>query len=67
MGIGLLKVFKTVVKEILRDSPLGKSGSEIPHFIPKPRNFDGVTKFSNDIKKPWLKETQKEIKNIINN
>ena len=26
-----------------------------------------MTKLSDDIKKPWLKATQKEIKNLINN
>ena len=26
-----------------------------------------MTKFSDDIKKAWIKSTQKEIKNIINN
>ena len=35
MGKGLHKVFKTVVKEILQYlPPLGKSGSEVSHFIP---------------------------------
>ena len=37
------------------------------HFIPEPRNFAGVSKLSENIKKPWLKETLKEIKNLINN
>ena len=68
MGKGLHKVFKTVVKEISQDFlHLGESGSEVYHFIPKPRNFSEVTKLSDDIKKPWLKEIQKEIKNLINN
>ena len=35
----LHKVFKTVVKEILQDLPLGEPGSEISYFIPVPRNF----------------------------
>ena len=47
--------------------PLGESGSEVSHFIPEPRNFSEVTKLSEKIKKPWLKATLKEIKNIINN
>ena len=37
------------------------------HFIPKPRNFAEVTKMAENIRKPWLKATLKEIKNIINN
>ena len=68
MGKGLQKVFKTVVKEMSQDlPPLGESGSEVFYFIPEPRNFSEVTKFSDDINKPWLKATQKKIKNIINN
>ena len=68
MGKGSHKVFSTVVKEISRDfPPLGESGSEISHFIPEPRNFSEMTKLSNDIKKPWLKATQKKIKDLINN
>ena len=60
MGKGLHKVFSTVVKEILQElTPLGESGSEFSHFIPEPRNFDEVTKLSDNIKKPWLKETLK--------
>ena len=47
--------------------PLGESGLEVFHFIPEPRKFSEVTKISDDINKPWLKETQKEIKNLINN
>ena len=65
---GLHKVFSTVVKEILQElTPLGESGSEFFHFIPKPRNFAEETKFSESIKKPWLKATIEEIKNLINN
>ena len=37
------------------------------HFIPEPRNFAEVKKLSGNIRKPWLKATLKEIKNIINN
>ena len=47
--------------------PLRESGSEISHFILEPRNFAEVTVLSDDIKKSWLKLTQKDIKNIINN
>ena len=37
------------------------------HFMPEPRNFAEVTKLSENIRKSWLKETLKEIKNLINN
>ena len=68
MGNGLHKVFSTVVKEILQElTALGESGSEVSHFIPEPRNFAEVKKLSKNIKKPWLKSTLKEIKNLINN
>ena len=68
MGKGLHKVFSTVVKKILQElTPLGESGSEVSHLIPVPRKFAEVTKLSENIKKPWLKSTLKEIKNIINN
>ena len=56
-------MFSTAVKEILKDLPTwGKSGSEVSYFIPEPRNFAEVAKLSDDIKKPWLKATQKKIK-----
>ena len=48
-------------------TPLGESGSEVSHFITEPRNFVEVTKLSDNIKKPWLKATLKEIKNLIKN
>ena len=48
-------------------SPLGEYGSEVSHFIPEPRNFPKVTKISENINKPWLKTTLKEINNLINN
>ena len=64
---GLHKVFSTVVKQISQElTPLGESGSEVSHFIPELRNFSEVTKLLEIIKKPWLKETLKEI-NPINN
>ena len=64
----LHKVFSTVVKDISQElTALGESGSEVSHFIPEPRNFSEVTKLSENIKKPWLKETLKEIKNPIKN
>ena len=60
MGKGLHKVFSTIIKEISQElTNLGESGSEVSHFIPEPRNFAEVTKLSENIKKPWLKETLK--------
>ena len=68
MGKGLHKVFSTVIKEISQElTALGESGSEVSHFIPEPRNFSEVTKLSENIRKPWLKATLKEINNLINN
>ena len=68
MGKGLHKVFSTIVKEISQElATLGESGSEVSHFIPEPRNFAEVKKLSKNIRKPWLKATLKEIKNLINN
>ena len=46
---------------------LGEPGSEVSYFIPDPRNFSEVTRLSDDIKKPWIKENLKDIENIINN
>ena len=66
MGKVLHKVFKTIVKEIYQDlTPLGESGSEVSHFIPEHSSVAGVAKMSDEIKKPWLKATLKEIKNLI--
>ena len=68
MGKGLHKVFSTIVKEISQElATLGESGSEVSHFIPEPRNFAEVTKLSENIRKPWLKATLKEIKNLTKN
>ena len=68
MGKGLHKVFSTTVKEISQEwATLGESGSEVSNLIPEPRNFAEVTKLSENIRKPWLKATLKEIKNLINN
>ena len=67
MGKVLHKVFKAVVNKIPQVLPIwGESGSEVSYFIPEPRNFAEVTIFSDYIKKPWLKATLKEIKNLIN-
>ena len=65
---GLHKVFSTIVKQILLElTNFGESGSEVSHFIPEPRNFAEVTKLSENIRKPWLKATLKDIKDLINN
>ena len=47
--------------------PLGESGSGVSHFIPEPRNFSEVTKFSDEIKKSWVKATLRVIRKIIHN
>ena len=68
MGKGLHKVFSTIVSEISQElTNFGESGSEVSHFIPEPRNFAEVTKLSENIRKPWLKATLKDINNLINN
>ena len=46
---------------------MDESGSEVSYFLPEHRNFSEVTRLSYEIKKPWLKATLKDIKNIINN
>ena len=64
----LHRVFSTIVSEILQElTNFGESGSEVSHFIPEPRSFAEVTKLAENIRKPWLKATLKEIKNLINN
>ena len=45
----------------------GESWSEVSHFIPEPRNFAEVKKLAENIKKPWLKATPKEINSLTNN
>ena len=62
MGKGLHKVFSTIVSEISQElTNFGETGSEVSHFIPEPRNFEEVTKLAENIRKPWLKATLKEI------
>ena len=62
MGKGLHKVLKNVVKELSQDlSPFWESGLELFHLIPEPRTFSEVKELSDDINKPWLKATMKEI------
>ena len=68
MGKGLHKVFKVVINNMSQVLPiLGESGAEVSYFIPDARNFSEVTRSSDDTKKPWLKATKKDIKNLINN
>ena len=68
MGKVLNKVFSTIVLEISQElTNLGEYGSEVSHFMLEPRNFAGGKKLSENIRKPWLKATLKEIKNLINN
>ena len=68
MEKGLHKVFSTIISDISQElTNLGESGSEVSHFIPEPRNFAEVKKLSDNVRKPLLKATLKEIKNIINN
>ena len=56
MGNGLPKVFKAVVKYISQYLPiLVESGSDVSYFIPDPRTFAEVTRFSYDINTPCLK------------
>ena len=68
MRKGLYRVFSTIVSEISQElTNFRESVSEVSHFIPEPRNFAEVTKMAENIRKPWLKPTPKEIKNLINN
>ena len=68
MGKVLHRVFSNIVSEILQElTNFGENGSEVSHFIPEPINFAEVTRLTENIRKPWLKATLKEIKNLINN
>ena len=65
---GLHRFFRTIVLDISQElSNFGETGSEVSHFIPEPRNFAEMTRLAENIRKPWLKATLKEIKNLINN
>ena len=48
-------------------TPFGESGSGVSHFIQEPRNFAEVKQLSDNIRKPRLKSTLKEINNLTNN
>ena len=68
MGKGLHIFFKAVVNEILQAlAILGEYGSEVSYIIPEPWKFAEMIRLSEDIKKPCLKATLKEINNLINN
>ena len=41
--------------------------SEVFHFVPEPRNLAEIAILPAELKTGWLKETLKEIKNLINN
>ena len=43
-----------------------ESGSDVSYLIPETRIFAEATKLPENIKKPWLKATLKEINNLIN-
>ena len=62
-----MKFLVVVSPPSIYQTALVESGSEVSYLIPEPRKFAEVTKLSENIKKPWLKSTLKEIKNIINN
>ena len=67
MGKVLHRVFNTIVSEISQElNNFGETGSEVSNFIPAPRNFAEVTRLAENIRKPRLKATLKEIKNLIN-
>ena len=67
-GKSFTQGISTVVKYISQElTLLGESGSEVSHFIPEPRNLSEVTILSENINKPWLKATLKEINNQNNN
>ena len=64
MGKGFHKIFTAIVNELSEALPiLVESGSKISYFNPEPRIFSKVTRLLEDIRKPWLKETLKEINN----
>ena len=68
LGRGVHSLFKTVAKEIKKDVPeMGEPGSEVAPFIPEPRTFSDVVRLPVELKKPWLRATKKEIKNLIDN
>ena len=46
---------------------MNEYGSEVSYFIPEHGNIAEVTRLSVDIKKQWIKEIMKDIKNLIKN
>ena len=68
MSKGLHKLFKAVVNDIFKALPiLGESGSEKYYFISEPIKVSEATRLSEDINKPCVKATLKEVENLINN
>ena len=65
MDTSLHKVFINEISQVL--PILGESGSEFSYFIPELRNVSEVNRVADNINKPWLKSTLKQIKNLINN
>ena len=67
-GKGLHTALKAVVNDISKFLPtFGESGSEVSYLSTEPGKFSEITRLSDDINKPWLKATLKDIKNLINN
>ena len=68
MGRRVQQLFHTAAAEIRKDKPdMGEPGSEVAPFIPEPRNFSEVCRLPAEVRKPWLRATHKEIKNLIYN
>ena len=66
MGKGLQKVFKTVVKDISQYYHLWENlVQKFPISFQNLETLMKLKKLSDDIKKPWIKATKKQIKNII--
>ena len=68
MGKVLYKAFKAVFNEIFNHYHVWVNMRQrFSYFIPEHRNFEELTRLSEDIKKPWPKENLKEIDNLIKN
>ena len=60
MGKVLHKAFKAVANDISQVLPImGESGLQVSYFNSDPRKLAEVTRFSDDIKRPWLKTNMK--------
>ena len=68
LGRGVHRLFRTIAREVNKETPeMGEQGSEVAPFLPEPRNFAEVTRLPAEVKKPWLRATLKEVKNLIDN